>query len=599
VVDNPTRPYRDSSASEAPGRTASGELPQRLGQFLLYARIGAGGMGVVYRAEHALLGSQAAVKVIRPEHRKNRRLVERFLRELKAAGRLRDTAHVVRATHADEEDGVLYLAMEYVAGLDLGRLLQQTGPLAAADACELIRQAALGLQAIHEAGLVHRDIKPSNLLLSSDGVVKVSDLGLARLREDDQELTGSGCLMGTAGYIAPEQALDPRSVDIRADVYSLGCTLFKLLTGQAPSREEADGAGTAFPSLPAEAGFPLGLNAVLRRMTASGSGQRYDTPREAAEALAPFAAGSDVRKLLPAQERPSSTLLASDSVTKEALSPASATPAPPVPPETELRPVPPARSRRWRIAAAAAAVLVLAVAGVLAFWPRQEPVTDDRPRVFDELAPLQWHDLLDRPPTPVLWIPGDGKSIWVFNKPLQQLNVNTNADSLFQLGETQQGNWKLQVNLVQTRWTGGFGLYLGYRTTDLPVQPPQDDRAIVAQFQFLKLQARPAANGGSTFELQRGIGLVRVNSNNQRAVDTEVRAGQMVEPPESDQTLEVEVVDSALHSVKFGGKALDKLADTRANKKFDRRDYRGGLGFFNSVADATFRQARFLIHQPF
>ena len=142
------------------------------------------------------------------------------------------------AHDAGEADGTHFLVMEYVDGIDLSNLVRQHGPLPVAEACELIRQAALGLQHAHEHGLVHRDIKPANLLLTTGGQVKILDLGLALLAVDTRrptnELTADRPVMGTADYMSPEQAGDSHAVDIRADIYSLGCTLYKLLTGKAP-----------------------------------------------------------------------------------------------------------------------------------------------------------------------------------------------------------------------------------------------------------------------------------------------------------------------------------------------------------------------------
>ena len=153
---------------------------------------------------------------------------------MKAAGRT-NHPNVILATDAGEYQGWHYLVMELVSGTDLMRQIQRSGPMTVADACEAIRQAALGLQAIHEVGLVHRDIKPPNLMLSTDGTVKVLDLGLARLVDDSCDaLTSAGSMGGTADYMAPEQAIDLRSATIASDLYSLGCTLYCLLAGHPP-----------------------------------------------------------------------------------------------------------------------------------------------------------------------------------------------------------------------------------------------------------------------------------------------------------------------------------------------------------------------------
>jgi formylglycine-generating enzyme required for sulfatase activity/tRNA A-37 threonylcarbamoyl transferase component Bud32 len=274
-----------------------------LGRYVLLEPLGQGGMGQVFKARHRRLDRTVALKLIRPDQLTDPEVVRRFQRESRAAGRL---AHpnVITIHDADEINGTHFFAMEYVEGTDLGRLVARRGPLPAEEACDYVRQAALGLQHAHERGLVHRDVKPANLLVTgSPPVVKVLDLGLARLQRLTEEerlasfLTTDGALLGTLDYQAPEQALDPRSVDTRADVYSLGCTLYHLLAGRPPfadcsppqklvghKREEPPALEAARPDL------PPGLVAVVRRLLAKQPAERYQTPAEVAAALAPFAA---------------------------------------------------------------------------------------------------------------------------------------------------------------------------------------------------------------------------------------------------------------------------------------------------------------------
>ena len=197
--------------------------------------LGAGGMGAVYKAEHRLMKRLVALKVINPSLVDRPELVERFRREVQAAARL---AHPNIATaHDAEHAGALhFLVMEFIAGRDLARVVEEEGPLSIARACDYTRQAALGLQHAHERGMVHRDIKPHNLMLTTDGQVKILDFGLAHFASENaaDALTAVGSVMGTPDYIAPEQARDAHQADIRADIYSLGCSLYFLLTGQPP-----------------------------------------------------------------------------------------------------------------------------------------------------------------------------------------------------------------------------------------------------------------------------------------------------------------------------------------------------------------------------
>src|SRR5262245_32061673 len=253
--------------------------------------VGQGGMGAVYRAEHRHMDRLVALKVINPGLIRNPASVQRFQQEVRAAARLHHP-NIVTAHDADEADGLHFLVMEHVEGRSLADLVSERGPLPVAEACECARQAALGLQHAHEQGMVHRDVKPHNLMLTPDGTVKILDFGLARLaRTPDGPLpagadavaglTGAGTIMGTADYVAPEQAADPRTADIRADVYSLGCTLFHLLAGRPPFEggivPEKIARHTAGP-LPPLPGVPSGLAAVVARMTAKDPADRYATP---------------------------------------------------------------------------------------------------------------------------------------------------------------------------------------------------------------------------------------------------------------------------------------------------------------------------------
>jgi serine/threonine protein kinase len=272
-----------------------------LGGYVLLGRLGAGGMGEVFKARHRRLGRVVALKVIRRERLNGPAAVLRFEREARLAARL-NHPNVTLVFDADQVGDTHFFTMEYVEGWTLAQMLDRHGPLPVGLACDVARQAALGLQHAHEAGLVHRDVKPSNLLLARQGgVVKVADLGLACLAPDWQveglpALTDSGVGMGTADYAAPEQALDAHGVDIRADVYSLGCTLYHLLTGHPPfpggslaQKVLRHQQGNADPVESIRPEVAPALAAVVRRMMAPDPGQRYPTPALAAGALAPFA----------------------------------------------------------------------------------------------------------------------------------------------------------------------------------------------------------------------------------------------------------------------------------------------------------------------
>ncbi len=285
-----------------------------VGKYKLLDCIGRGGMGVVFKALHGEMGRVVALKIMSADVMQNREAVARFRKEIQAVAAL-DDPHIVAAYDAGSVGGVTYLVMEFVQGHDLGYLLKEEGPLPIEWACECIRQAALALQYAHEKGMVHRDIKPTNVLVAKDPeadrpLVKILDLGLPRFVSetvsadapgsgkgaDDASLTQYGQLLGSPDYIAPEQGKDTRLADIRSDIFSLGCTLFRVLTGELPfagetiiQKLEARETTDAVRLKDVRPDVPTELDAVVARMLARDPKRRYQTPREVAQALAPFA----------------------------------------------------------------------------------------------------------------------------------------------------------------------------------------------------------------------------------------------------------------------------------------------------------------------
>jgi serine/threonine protein kinase/WD40 repeat protein len=273
-----------------------------LGPYILLERLGEGGMGQVFKARHSRLDRTVAVKVIRKDRLADAEAVGRFRREIQASAQL-SHPNIIMAYDADQVEDAHFLTMEYVEGLDLGRLIKQRGPLPVAEACEYVRQAACGLAHAHERNLVHRDVKPSNLLLSKAasggngvGQIKLLDLGLARVRHEGEEaasgLTQMGEVIGTPDYIAPEQARNARHADIRSDLYSLGCTFYFLLSGRPPFGGET---GTeklikhcfeeAQPIEQLRPDVPPRVAAVVRKLMAKEPDQRYPTPAKLVQAL--------------------------------------------------------------------------------------------------------------------------------------------------------------------------------------------------------------------------------------------------------------------------------------------------------------------------
>jgi serine/threonine-protein kinase len=360
-------PYQINQLFQEHGQTLS------LGQYVLLERLGEGGMGQVFKARHRSLGRIVALKIVRKERLVKPEVVRRFHREVQAAAQL-EHPNVVRAFDADHIGNTLFIAMEYVEGIDLLRLVKTRGPLPIDQACAVIIQTAQGLQHAHERGLVHRDIKPANLLVTQlpglgpksaavhvptlceqkpgqgdllSGVdrgplVKILDMGLARINrgvEDEREgaVTQLGALVGTIDYLAPEQAQNASSVDIRADIYSLGCTFYYLLTGKVPFTGR-----TAMEKLiklrmeeppPVELLRPEvspSLALVVRKMMAKHPEERYRTPVEVANALKTLASMGGLTGMLAVSESAAGALPQAIPLTRAGTGPPSPPEAVPV-----------------------------------------------------------------------------------------------------------------------------------------------------------------------------------------------------------------------------------------------------------------------------
>lgn len=269
------------------------------GKYKLLEPLGAGGMGKVFLCEHTLLKKLVAVKILTAEKLNEPSLIERFYREARAIAAL-NHPNIVRCHDVDKDQKLHYIVMEYVDGVSLQQLVSHNGPLDPIRAAHYVSQTAAGLQHAHEAGWVHRDIKPGNLLVDREGVVKVLDLGLARILMDTgDQLTrdmDDKAVLGTADYLSPEQAMSSHDVDIRADIYSLGATFYFLLCGRPPF---ADGTVTQkllwhqikepehIRDIRPE--LPVALAGMVHRMLAKDPDQRFQVPAELVDALAPWA----------------------------------------------------------------------------------------------------------------------------------------------------------------------------------------------------------------------------------------------------------------------------------------------------------------------
>jgi serine/threonine-protein kinase len=410
-----------------------------LGPYLFLERLGEGGMGQVFKARQRNLDRIEAVKVIRKDRLSNPNTLRRFQREVCATTRL-DHPNIVRALDAGLVGDTWYFAMEYVPGTDLAHRLRASGPLPIAEACDYIRQAALALQHAHEKGLVHRDLKPHNLIVvpppagSPFGLLKVLDMGLALVTYSEEQdsltaLTQHGFVMGTADYMAPEQAQNAHAVDIRADLYSLGCTLYHLVAGEVPFP-----GGTLLEklmkhrleeALPIEAlrpDLPPGVAAAVRRLMARSPADRVQTPAELVALLSDNRTYLDEQpgqpklgatlvmqrpiEVAPFQPRKPKSRTPTASATVNELPPVEVEPLPSRERRQQRRLAPRRRSSRWPLIALA----VVGVVGVVALLsvmgalrgrgdlttasgnPPVDPVAEAR-KAWQALQPLQGDDL--------------------------------------------------------------------------------------------------------------------------------------------------------------------------------------------------------------
>jgi serine/threonine protein kinase len=289
-----------------------------LGQYKILDRLGKGRMAGVYKAVHRL-GQVVAIKVLPPSKARDPALLARFQREARLALRLKHP-NVVRAFQVGEAGGLLYLVMECLEGETLDETLRRRGPMPPGEAVRLVHQALLGLEHLHEQGLVHRDLKPANLMVvpvaslggadtTMRSVLKILDMSLARALSDDPEaekgeagpLTTEGAVLGTPDYMAPEQARDAHAADVRADVYSLGCVLYHLIAGRPPfpdsniiSQMIRHATEAPRPLKEFNPAVPEGLEQIVGWMMAKDPARRYPTPERAAQALQMFlAAGAE------------------------------------------------------------------------------------------------------------------------------------------------------------------------------------------------------------------------------------------------------------------------------------------------------------------
>jgi hypothetical protein len=469
----------------APGRRLAdpplGPLPQTLGKYELVECVGRGAWGAVYRARHTNLDQTVAVKVLDTSRWPGPQTVDRFAEEWRAMGKLCHP-NIVRATDAGEDRGFYYLVMEFVDGLDAAKLLRQIGPLPVTDACEIVLQAALALQFAHEQSLVHRDVKPSNLLLTAGGTVKLADLGIAGHGDGRQFPDASQTPLGTADYMAPEQWTNFDGVDARADIYSLGMTLYKLLTDELPPTGPNEYAKRTLSLGQNRRDIRRNLARVIEKMLAADPSERQVSANDVVVALRPHTVGAQLQRLVD---------------TARGRQPASH----------------PAAGQRLRWTRRRALVAT-AVVGAGALWTPW--LSGDRtPR----LRRARWRPLAIDPAK--IWLTVASRDeIQIRREESDQLRLDCQGMTLIDLGRPVSGRFALDVAFRQKDWQGEVGIFFcGLRGDDpvktsrfqtLELRPPSDgtQRLLWSQWKVAdvngKLQAERTPLADVRVEVDRG-----------------------------------------------------------------------------------------------
>jgi serine/threonine protein kinase len=584
-------------------------LPKHLGPYEILELVNSGGMGNIFRARHTRLNRIVALKTLQP-HRFNDSLMQaRFNREMQASGLVADHPNLVRATDANEDAGIHFLVMDFIPGDNVYRLSQGAGPMRVADACEIVRQSAVGLAYMHSCGLVHRDFKPSNLMVTPQGVVKVLDLGLARLpddQEDDGALTGAWTVVGTPDFMSPEQIFDAHRVGPTADLYSLGCTLFQLLTGRpvfdgphCANRAQKFKAHTmqAPPVLTEfRADIQPELSDLVQRLLAKEPKDRPASARNVEEELKPFCQGHDLPRLVRelADIRPMS-LAGSETprLEVETLSLRSANRS--------------TRMRRGRWFAAAGLLLMLVAFGLLGrpLWSnlfRREVKNSPAPVMIslEQFEPNVLYPTFDHEPKPLTWgNPGNSEVSW---SPEGRALRSTfsGPQGLLSCGDMQADLFLLDVTMFQAPWGGQAGIFFGFQGE------MKDGEWEKFSYEAITIEAVPPIplpNPGAPppVPLKSRYTLVRAYYRAERTGDRisppsrTILTGETIEDPENrEYTLSIRCQDGFLIDVRWNGVQYGKLTDLVVKSPFPRQ-YKGQFGTFQCENTTTFRQFQFML----
>ncbi|WP_010583238.1 serine/threonine protein kinase [Schlesneria paludicola] len=571
----------------------TGDLPQ-VHQYQLLRTMGVGGMGTVYEAFHIHLRRRVAVKVISPEFAASQDAINRFEREMAAIGRM-SHPNIVQALDAGIHQRKHYLAMEYVDGANVESVCQRVGALKIEDACEIIRQAALGLAHAHSFGIVHRDIKPSNLLLSKAGEVKVADLGLVRFHSqpERQSLTAHGAVLGTYDYMSPEQAAGA-DVGFESDLYSLGATLFRLLTGKpiftGPSYgsafQKVNGHINEQPSrvVTLRADVPPALDALVNQMLAKEPSQRPASAKEIADALGPFSKQSRVAVLV----EPEASSPAFEVTTRNFFGASTKNPT-----------VPAVEKKKVGVGVWIGLCNLIVLFGLAIVWllkppiDRPDPPTPEiqlpkvdasRPPVYEDLASkdlemLRWYPLLNREPKKAIW-PLDAVSSINFDSDRSRINVSSSTIGILILGRADLTEYKLRMDLHQNRWRGDMGLVLGLRNH------PEVPGGFVGQGLLLLTVEFPGH--GQQLTLRRAkLEFLPTGDDGFKLKRTVTHDARVAMPAGIMETIDLVIRPSSLASIRWNGTEVPSLCTADINSQYESQDYQGDFGVFLNESDLT------------
>jgi eukaryotic-like serine/threonine-protein kinase len=550
-------------------------VPTQLGAYKLLEEIGRGATGTVYRVQHQKLDRIFAMKVLHKDKSADVESSARFLQEMKAIGRL-DHPHIVRATDAGEDQGYQYLVMEHSPGLDVSEILRRLGPLSIADACEIARQAALGLQHAHQFGVIHRDVKPSNLLLTSEGQVKLLDLGLVAVRHGTVPGDPEQNPRGTADYMAPEQWTDYAHVDERADLYSLGCALFKMLSGTAPFHPLPDQFASKMQAhlsaaIPRLSGLRCDVPPELEQLLVGSLAKRPDDRYQAAAALladlTSLAKGADLKSLagrlgLPSPDPELAAETRSDN-SHAALS----------------RRIP----RRTMLLGGAAAASLAAIYGRRFWTPAPKVVTDS----WRSLAPVSSELLLSL----------DDDVKWSYEPADASIAISAGRYALVNLGQPLVGAFSLRTAFRLLSQDCRAGVFFRHHSRVQNRLPVQD---------FHLVEYIPTAVDGSEESILQWSYVLTRGTASDHQLETKQWAWTPAIAPGKHAQLEIMLGLEGFPGIIWCGKRLPESVwiltsegrqKTQISNERLRADYRGCLGLLASNGSATFYRPQLMYHR--